>query len=307
MSSSSTRPSSSRTRLGVPGVPDAPTRAVRELPGQRPQRQAGDESFRLHLGTGSSSDGSVPIVVRSLVPISRQGGTFSGNLTGGADDRPSSQTFTYQFEVPWGRPSLNLAVQLADANYGVQGWLVDPSGQPVDVQIRPSGSAPRQFFAAHDAVLPPESATRPVDGDPHRRPAGQRGAPLSEPYTGTISFNPPQVCSSGIPNSRHAKLRAGQPVTGTIQVTNTGNSPQGLPRRPRLDHRVPQLLAGVDTNNVALPLSFTAQPNWLVPPGTNGLADGGSGEPADHHGHRVRASVIRTSAARHSATLRSTG
>ena len=31
------------------------------------------------------------------------------------------------------------------------------------------------------------------------------------------------------------------------------------------------MLLGIDTNNVALPLSLTAQPNWLVPPGTNGL------------------------------------
>ena len=46
--------------------------------------QAGDESLRLHLGTGSSSsDGSIPIVLRSLVPLGSSGGSFAGRLSGG--------------------------------------------------------------------------------------------------------------------------------------------------------------------------------------------------------------------------------
>jgi hypothetical protein len=120
-----------------------------------------------------------------------------------------------------------------------------------------------QFFHAHPqgglwtVVLTVE---QPVDG-----------TKLSEPYTGAISFAPPQVSSTGIPNSRHTRLRAGQPVTATINVTNNGNSPKDYLADVRLDRRVPQLLAGSDTNNVPLPLSFTAQPNWLVPPGTNAL------------------------------------
>jgi hypothetical protein len=237
-----------------------------------PAGQAGDESFRLHLGTGSSTDGSIPIIVRSLVPISRQGGSFSGNLTGGASTGQSGQTFTYQFQVPWGRPSLNLALQLADPNYGVQGWLVDPNGEPLDVQSTIQRTGPTsaifgptmQFFHQHPqpglwtAVLTVE---QPVNGER-----------LSEPYTGAISFSPPQVSSTGVPNSRHTRLQAGQPVTATIQVTNTGNIPKDYLVDARLDHRVPQLLAGADTNDVPLPLSFTAQPNWLVPPGTNALA-----------------------------------
>ena len=242
-----------------------------------PAGQAGDQAFRLHLGTGSASDGSIPVIVRSLVPMSGQGGTFSGNLSGGADVGLRGQTFTYQFRVPWGQPSLNLALQLHDANYGLVGWLVDPNGQPVDVQatnqrLTPYGVNPEQFiygptmqfFRGHPrgglwtAIL---TVVQPVNG-------GQ----LSEPYTGAISFDAPQVSSSGIPNSRHVRLRAGQPVTATINVTNNGNSPKDYLADVRLDRRVPQLLFGVDTDNVALPLAFDVQPNWLVPPGTNGLA-----------------------------------
>src|SRR5205807_1346052 len=38
-----------------------------------------------------------------------------------------------------------------------------------------------------------------------------------------------------------------------------------------LAYRVPQVLLGADAKDVPLPLSLSAQPNWLVPPGTNAL------------------------------------
>src|SRR6202042_349553 len=68
---------------------------------QVPGQQAGDQAFRLHLGTGSSTDGSIPITVRSLVPLSRQGGSFAGALTGGGSTGNSGQSLNYQFFVPY--------------------------------------------------------------------------------------------------------------------------------------------------------------------------------------------------------------
>ncbi|HEY1322631.1 MAG TPA: hypothetical protein VGF32_20410, partial [Streptosporangiaceae bacterium] len=46
---------------------------------------------------------------------------------------------------------------------------------------------------------------------------------------------------------------------------------------PRLNGKVPQQLLGADVNNVPLPLSLTAQPNWLVPTNTNALVVGAQG------------------------------
>jgi hypothetical protein len=97
------------------------------------------------------------------------------------------------------------------------------------------------------------------------------GAHLSEPFTGSISFAAPSVSSSGIPSSPSTVLPAGQPVTATITVTNTGNSRKDFFADARLNGQVPQELLGSDVNNVPLPLSLFAQPNWLVPPGTNAL------------------------------------
>src|SRR5207302_10343654 len=64
--------------------------------------QAGDEPLSLHLGTGSSTHGSVPIVLRALVPLTAAGGSFSGTLTGGGANGNADQEFSYQFKVPAG-------------------------------------------------------------------------------------------------------------------------------------------------------------------------------------------------------------
>ncbi len=97
------------------------------------------------------------------------------------------------------------------------------------------------------------------------------GTRLSEPFTGAISFAPPQIPSTDVPNSPSTVLAAGQPVTSTIKVKNTGNIRKDYFADARLNERVPQALLGSDVNNVALPLSLTAQPNWLVPTGTDSL------------------------------------
>jgi hypothetical protein len=228
---------------------------------------------RRHLGTGGADDGSIPIVVRSLVSLGAGGGSFSGRLTGGGDVGLGGQTFTYQFRIPRGQPELNLGVQLADPNYQLLGFLTDPNGEPLDIQSTttfdatdaPIGFGPTmQFFRASPSAglwTLTLLVAGPVDG-----------THLSEPFQGTISFAAPQVTATGIPNSRRAVLRRGRPVTATIQITNTGNSRKDFFVDPRLDQRVPQPLLGDAATNVPLPLSISAlPPNWLVPPGTNAL------------------------------------
>jgi subtilisin family serine protease len=228
--------------------------------------QAGDQAFKLHLGTGGSTDGSIPIIVRSLVPVSPAGGSFSGTLTGGADNFNAGQEFTYQFSVPSGEPSLNLGVQLADPDYILEGFLVDPNGQPLDIQTSAYdqlGPGPTmQFF--HGTPAPGLWTMVLLDV------GFNDGTHLSEPFTGNISFAAPSVTSSGIPNSASTVLPAGQPVTATITVANTGNSVKDFFADPRLNGKVPQELLGSNVNAVPLPLSvLVSPPNWLVPTNTN--------------------------------------
>jgi hypothetical protein len=169
--------------------------------------------------------------------------------------------------MPAGQPSLNLGVKLADPSYGLEGFLIDPHGQPLDAQTTANDNlAPgptMQFFRGSPAsgrwtlVL---LVALPVDG-----------THLTEPFTGSISFTAPSVTSTGIPNSAGTVLPAGQPATATITVTNTGNIAKDFFADPRLNGKTPQQLLGTDVNNVTLPLSLNAQPNWLVPTNTNAL------------------------------------
>jgi len=227
--------------------------------------QAGDEALKLHLGTGSATDGSIPIVLRARVPVGVGGGSFTGTLTGGGASFNAGQEFTYQFRVPRGEPSLNLGITVADSRYGLEGFLIDPSGEPLDAQttandnLRPGPAM--QFFHGTPApglwtlVL---LVALPVNG-----------ADLSEPFTGSISFTGPPVTSSGIPDSPDTVLPAGEQVTATITVTNSGDITKDFFADPRLDGKVPQELLGSNVNNVALPLS--ALPWWPVPTNTNQL------------------------------------
>ena len=141
---------------------------------------AGDEALSLHLGTGSSTDGSIPIIVRSLVPVHSGGGSFAGTLTGGGNVGNAGQEFSYQFAVPSGKPSLNVGIQLRDPGYVLEGFLIDPHGQPLDVQSTASGVSVRHRPGQNEhghAVLPRHPAGRPVDrGAADQRP-GRRRAP----------------------------------------------------------------------------------------------------------------------------------
>jgi subtilisin family serine protease len=233
---------------------------------------AGDEGLKLHLGTGSSNDGSIPIILRSLVPITGSGGSFSGTLTGGGATGNAGQSFAYQFNVPVGKPSLNIGIQLADNNYNLNGFLIDPNGEPLDAQSTAAFDANDNFLGFGPTMQFFQTSPAPGLWTLVLNVAGPGdGAHLSEPYTGSISFGAPSVSSSGIPNSPSTVLPAGQPVTATITVTNTGNSRKDFFADARLNGQVPQELLGSDVNNVPLPLSLFAQPNWLVPPGTNAL------------------------------------
>jgi subtilisin family serine protease len=229
--------------------------------------QAGDEALKLHLGTGGPADGSIPVMLRALVPVGAGGGVFNGTLTGGGGFFNGGQEFTYQFRVPPGEPSLNVGISLPDRDYGLEGFLMDPGGEPLDAQSTANdnlaaGTA-MQFFLGAPApgrwtlVL---VVALPVDG-----------VHLSEPFTGSVSFTGPPVTSSGIPDSRGTVLPAGQPVTATITVTNAGGIAKDFFADPRLDGKVPQELLGSDVNNVPLPLSPVFQPLWPVPTNTSRL------------------------------------
>ena len=242
--------------------------------------QAGDEAFSLHMGTGSSTDGAIPIVLRALVAVSGGGGSFAGTLTGdgspGGSTAADGQLLTYQFNVPAGEPSLNVGIALRDSDYVLEGALVAPDGQPLDLQSTVNdvafGPGPAmQFFRRTPAPgLWTVSVVifAPIDG-----------AHLSEPFTGTISFTPPKVTSSGLPDSRGTVLPAGKAVTATITVTNTSGIAKDFFADPRLNSLAHLTLLGTNVVGGASytqsqvstpePMPDSVNPHWLVPTDTS--------------------------------------
>jgi hypothetical protein len=229
--------------------------------------QPGDVGARLVMGTGHADDGSIPITVRSLVPVHAAGGSFQGVLTGG-NGRPifGGQTLQYQFDVPAGKPALNLALTLRDPNYNLTGLLVDPSLEPVDVQstspIIGNGAVAftntMQFFertpraGRWTAVL---VLNPPVTGQN-----------LREPFTGAVSFAAPTVAATGVPNSSSTVLPAGRAPTATIQIANGGVSQKAYFADPRLRQRAALPLLGLTPTVVQLPiLGGQSVPAFLVP------------------------------------------
>jgi subtilisin family serine protease len=229
--------------------------------------RAGDEALRLHLSASGATDGSIPVVLRTLVPLGVRGGSFTGTLTGGGASFNAGQEFTYQFRVPKGEPSLSAGIRLADADHGLEGFLIDPNGEPLDAQTTANDNLARgaamQFFQRTPAaglwtlVL---LVALPVDG-----------VHLSASFTGSVAFPRPPVTSHGIPNSAGTVLPAGKPVTATITVTNTGSIAKDFFADPRLYGKVQQELLGFSVNSVPLPLSPAAEPAWPVPTNTNQL------------------------------------
>lgn len=104
------------------------------------------------------------------------------------------------------------------------------------------------------------------------------GVHLSEPFMGAVSFDGPTITSSGVPTGSKTVLQAGQPVTATVTVTNTGSIRKDFFVDARLKAVAQQQLLGFGAGSVQLPLSSSARPTWLVPTGTNKLIVTGQGK-----------------------------
>ena len=233
--------------------------------------ESADFSARLVLATGSGSDGSIPIAIRSLVPLGAHGGTFHTLFTGGnGRDTFGGETKTFQFDVPQGRDVLDVALQLNDPIHDVTALLVDPDGEPLDVQstapldeggpnafaitIRLTQRAPRPGRWTCVLVLSPPTT----------------GESLSFVVAGTIDFTGPTITPQGLPRS--GRLAAGVPVTATIQVTNADTSQKMFFASARLERKDLLPLVGLNDPEVTLPLrGDDAQPAFLVPTNTDGL------------------------------------
>jgi hypothetical protein len=224
---------------------------------------------------------TIPVTVRTTIPTSSSGGTFSGVLTGGNGraGAPAQANF-YYFSVPSGETDLDASVALAnDPGDELIAYLVDPDGQTVGYSsnytlvpssggLAPAGSQYAQLY--HIDPIPGQWALALYWANP------VTGLELDEPFTGAIEFNQVKV-TSNLPGSASTSLPQLTSTAFAVHVDNTGLAPEAFFVDPRLEQTATLTLANqnpaVTATNMTLPLpAGTYFPYYLVPPHTTQLS-----------------------------------
>ena len=235
-----------------------------------------DEEIVFPAPSGTTSLlGAIPVSVRALVPLTRAGGTFSGTLTGGNGRFGSpGQTLSYQFDVPAGLHDLDLGLRIVDPSSNLEGGLVDPAGQPIDVQTMAgaigSSGTPSFYTSTMQFYRRDPMAGRWLFVLLINDMIGS--AATSQTFHATIAFNGVRILTHGIPNSARTVLRAGKPVNAAILVANTGLTVKDYFLDPRLATSAIVPLQAPDSYSVTLPITGSqVLPPFVVPPGVNTL------------------------------------
>jgi hypothetical protein len=237
----------------------------------------GDASAAVELDTPFGPTTSIPVALRSLVPITDGTGVFSAAVPGGngrAGAPASTQYFS--FDVPAGQPELNAATQYSngpDNSYST--YLVAPSGETL-------GHASNLLVTGGSPLAPVTKVEPGTDSHVLDPAAGQWTLvvaftnPASGPYVkgilaGDITFAPVAATVSGLPTSTQTPVATGAGQKVEVTVTNDANSPQSFFLDARLDNEVQRTLPALaPTKKVALPLAG-AIPQWVVPTDTTAL------------------------------------
>ena len=227
-------------------------------------QSAGDTNQDLQIDGSSGSHNVVPIVLRSLVKLGNDGGTFTGTLIGGngRGGTPAQQN-TFDFDVPAGEPELGVSLTFPDdAGTAVIGALVDPNGQATAADVTGANNALQAY-----RVAPRAGRWRFVVFVP--QPVG--GNALSAPFTGHVTFAAPQATVKGLPSSASTTLKAGTPTSASVTIRNDGPAFEDLFLDPRLNRRVDySLLTLTGDQNVPLPVpGNVTPPEYLMPTQTN--------------------------------------
>jgi hypothetical protein len=154
----------------------------------------------------------------------------------------------------------------------VTALLVDPAGEPIDVQgTAEADAAGRVTFT--DAIQLVQARPRAGRWSAVLVLNGPLpGARVLIPFAAQVGFQPAAVSAAGLPASPATVLGRGAPVTVAVQVSNAGVRQQGFFVDARLDGRAVVPLHGVTPLRVTLPLATgEAVPSVLVPPDSDRL------------------------------------
>ena len=255
---------------------------------------AGDTSESVVVGNGAKIT-TIPVTIRTLVGTTSSGGTFTGVLTGGNGRgaiggglfAPGVEN-TYVFNVPRGEQTLNVDVHLASnpsngLELGTQliAYLIDPSGNSVaySTNYTTSSSSSTSPEVVQDVSV---YHARPAAGMWRvvlEWPNPVSGAPLSVPFSGTVTFNLNGFDeTNNLPSSTATKVSATSGRAFSVHLCNPSKAPQAFFADARLRHAgsasypLANLLNGGST---AVAQGATGVPGaeliYLVPPDTTQL------------------------------------
>jgi hypothetical protein len=226
----------------------------------------GDASGSILLNSNMTNvNSSIPVTLRSLVPVQWGRGTFSGVLTGGNGRAPGEgQQDYYEFYVGRGVNNITANVALSsDPGDSLGAYLISPDGDTL-------GYGQNNGLSLTAYTLNPAQGiwtlvldlSEPVVGDE-----------VAQSFSGTVQFNAAEVSAAGLPDNPRIRLAAGAGVTVPVTVTNNGDAPEAFFVDPRLDAMSALTLAPLYPNTVPLPMTLsTVSPSWFVPTQTSGLS-----------------------------------
>ncbi|HLH59203.1 MAG TPA: hypothetical protein VKV33_08630, partial [Streptosporangiaceae bacterium] len=237
----------------------------------------GDTAESVTLATSDGQHASVPVVLRPIIPVTGARGTFTGTITGGNGRAVApAQTNTYSFNVPGGKKDLDVGVHLTDPNVAIEGVLIDPDGESIDVDTNAtSANATTGVVSSGPNLQLVQNAPEPglwrfvlIVVDP------VSGTQVSQNFTGTIGFNEVHVAAN-LPSSASAGLAAGKPASYTVSYGNQGSVAEPVQIDARLDTLADITLPSLSgTSTVSLPLNVNNLANvpvYEVPPATSQL------------------------------------
>jgi hypothetical protein len=238
---------------------------------------AGDTSESVLVSSGTTKT-TIPVTIRTVVPTTAKGGSFSGVLTGGNGRGTVAQANYYSLRVPKGAKNVHVDVKLAnDPNDAVTAYLIDPSGQNLGYSTNITLNSARNAAIATKAVdvyhadPAPGTWTLALQFD-----NAVSGSELTEPFKGTIGFGALPITGS-LPAG--SKLTKGKTYTYKIKVHNSGSAPEAYYADPRMSSTVKMTLpnqnSAIDASLMTLPLpaptTSTPFPYYIVPTRTSQL------------------------------------
>jgi len=244
---------------------------------------AGDTEQSVVVSAGSTHT-TIPVTVRTMVPVTSTGGTFQGVLTGGNGrfGAPAQGNF-YTFTVPAGAKNLHAEINLAtDPGDILTGYLIDPNGQNLGYSTNVTEDSQGNAVSTSSVDLYHASPAPGTWTIALQWLNQVTGFELQEPFSGTIGFGALPI-TSNLPTG--ATLNDFQTYNFQVTVKNSGKAPEAYFVDPRLPSPEPLNLpnqnvpsatnTGVDANFMTLPLAAVtatggpAFPYYLVPTETS--------------------------------------